>query len=694
MAIFAATIFLGSFLLFQVELIIAKIILPWFGGAAAVWTTCLLFFQIMLLLGYLYAHGLVRYFRQKSQFLIHLALLAAAAFLLPILPDASWKPAGTEAPLLRILTLLTAVVGLSFFLLSSTSPLLSYWFARACPGSSPYRLYALSNLGSMLGLLSYPTLVEPNLTIRAQAYGWSGAFLAFSAMCALASGKGTLTSQRTSATPPGPAFEEEAPPPPPPGAEQWFFWITLPASGSVLLLGVTNHLTQNVAAIPFLWVIPLSLYLLSFTLAFWSPALYPRGFYLSVLALAITGMDVLFLVSSYSISSYFIFAPFKLLLPVFCIGMFVGCMVCHGELARMVPDPRYLTRYYLAIAVGGALGGIFVGVAAPLFFRTTFELPLGISACAILALFFSVRYPSGNSMGRQLQRALLILASGMSIGIVGFMILTSFQVYKGQRLVDRNFYGVLKVDDTGTLEDRNLRRVLYHGSIVHGAQFLQPGRRREPITYHHPDSGVGLAIRSRGSSNPLRVGIIGLGAGIIAAYGRTGDVYRFYEINPLVVKIAKTEFTYIRDSRADVEVILGDGRLSLEREPQQNYDVLIADAFSGDAIPVHLLTREALQLYLRHLKKDGLLALNISNVYIDLKPVIQRLAEKAGLEAVAVDTAGNPETGANISEWVLLSAAGETLEKPPLHSAGKVLPRTPDVRMWTDDYSSLFRLLK
>jgi hypothetical protein len=347
MALFTATIFLGSFLLFQVELIIAKIILPWFGGAAAVWTTCLIFFQIMLLLGYLYAHGLARYFRPKPQFLIHLALLAAAAFLLPILPDASWKPAGTEAPLLRILTLLTAVVGLSFFLLSSTSPLLSYWFARAFPGSSPYRLYALSNLGSMLGLLSYPTLVEPNLTIRAQAYGWSGAFLAFSAMCVVAFEKGTFAPRRASPPPPGPAVGQEATPSPPPGAGRWFFWIALPACGSVLLLGVTNHLTQNVAAIPFLWVLPLSLYLLSFTLAFWGHALYPRGFYLSLLALAITGMEVMS-------SSYFIVAPLKILLPVFCIGMFVGCMVCHGELARMAPDPRYLTRYYLAIAGGGA----------------------------------------------------------------------------------------------------------------------------------------------------------------------------------------------------------------------------------------------------------------------------------------------------------------------------------------------------
>jgi len=687
MALFAATIFLGSFLLFQVELIIAKIILPWFGGGAAVWTTCLLFFQIMLLLGYLYAHGLARYFRPKSQLLIHLVLLGTAAILLPILPGASWKPTGTEEPLLRILILLTAVVGLPFFLLSSTSPLLSYWFARAFPGSPPYRLYALSNFGSMLALLSYPTIVEPYLPIRAQAYGWSGAFLAFSAMCVIASNKGTFAPRRASPTPPGPAVGQEATPSPPPGAEQWFFWIALPASGSVLLLGVTNHLTQNVAAIPFLWVIPLSLYLLSFILAFWGPALYPRGFYLSLLALAIPGMEVMFF-------SPFIVAPIKLLLPVFCIGMFVGCMVCHGELARMVPDPRYLTRYYLAIATGGALGGIFVGITAPLLFRTTYELPLGIAACAILAFVSSVRYQGGISRGRQLQRVLLILASGISIGVAGFMILTTFQISKGQRLLDRNFYGVLKVSDTGTHEDRNSRRILIHGSIIHGAQFLQLGRRREPITYFHPDSGVGLAIRSRGSSTPLRVGIIGLGAGILAAYGRTGDIYRFYEINPLVVKIAKTEFTFLRDSRADVEVILGDARLSLERETAQDYDIFIVDAFSGDAIPIHLLTREALQLYLGHLKKDGILAFHISNGYIDLGPVIQRLAEKGGMEAIAVNTAENSETGASPAEWVLLAARRETFVRPPIGRAGALLSRMRDVPVWTDDYSSLFRLLK
>jgi len=282
----------------------------------------------------------------------------------------------------------------------------------------------------------------------------------------------------------------------------------------------------------------------------------------------------------------------------------------------------------------------------------------------------------------------------MSIAVAGYMILMIFQPPKGHHLLDRNFFGVLMVVDTGTPGDRNSRRILSHSSTNHGAQYLQPDRRREPITYFHPDSGVGLAIRSLGSSNPLRVGIIGLGAGIIAAYGRIGDVYRFYEINPLMVKIAKTDFTYLRDSQAEVEVILGDARLSLEREPQQNYDVLIADAFSGDAIPIHLLTREALQQYLRHIKKDGILALHTSNRYIDLKPVIQRLADNVGMEAMAITTVENPETGAEAAEWVLLSAARETLEMPPLPGAGKALQPTPDVRMWTDDYSSLFRLLK
>jgi hypothetical protein len=685
--LFATTIFLGSFLLFQVELIIARIILPWFGGGAAVWTTCLLFFQIMLLLGYLYAHGLAQYLRPKSQFLIHLVLLGAALLLLPILPGAFWKPIGTEAPLFRILVLLTSVVGLPFFLLSSTSPLLSHWFAKAFPGTSPYWLYALSNLGSMLGLLSYPTLVEPYLSIRAQAYGWSGTFLAFSILCVFASGKGVFTPSRTFPAPSLPAGGREETPILPPGAGQRFFWIALPACGSVLLLGITNHLTQNVAPIPFLWVLPLSLYMLSFTLAFTGPAFYPRGLFLPLLAVSILGMEVL-------CTAYFSSTPLKILLAVFCTGLFAGCMVCHGELARMAPDPRHLTQYYLTIAAGGALGGILVGIAAPLFFRATYELPLGIAACGILALAASVRYPDKIGRGLRWRRALLLLACGVSLGVTAFQILSAFQTLHGVRLLARNFYGVLQVVDKGTPGDRNSLRILSHGSVLHGSQYLHPGRRREPITYFHPDSGVGLAIRSRGSSVPLRVGITGLGAGTLAAYGRPGDVYRFYEINPLVLRIAETDFSYLRDTGAKVEVVLGDARLSLERETEQQYDVFIVDAFSGDAIPIHLLTREALQLYLRNLKKDGILALNISNRYIDLKPVIRSLAEQQGMEAIAIKTGENSEEGALPAEWVLLSAVRETLGKPPILGAGTSLPQAPIVRMWTDDYSSLFRLLK
>jgi SAM-dependent methyltransferase len=448
--------------------------------------------------------------------------------------------------------------------------------------------------------------------------------------------------------------------------------VVFPACGSVLLLGITNHLTQNVAAIPFLWVLPLSLYILSFTLAFSGPAFYPRAFFLPLVAVATLGMEILFVAYSPSI-------PYPILLAVFSTGLFAGCMVCHGELARMAPDPRYLTGYYLAIAAGGAVGGVFVGIAAPLFFRTTYELPLGILACAILALAASV---------------LLLVACGSSIAIAAFPVFSDLRPPQGLRLIARNFFGVLKVVDDGPPGGWDSVRNLTHGSVNHGSQFTHPARRRTPVTYYHPNSGIGLALRSRASSAPLRVGIIGLGAGVLAAYGRPGDVYRFYEINPLVIRIAETDFSYLRDSGAKVEVALGDARLSMEREPEQLYDVFVIDAFSGDAIPIHLLTQEALRLYLRNLKKDGLLAFHISNHYIDLKPVIRRMAEQRGMAALAIKTEGNSKEGATPAEWVLLSAARETLEKRPILGAGNSLPSTPTVRTWTDDYSSLFPLLK
>jgi hypothetical protein len=548
-------------------------------------------------------------------------------------------------------------------------------------------LYAVSNLGSMLGLLSYPTLIEPFLSIRTQAYGWSIAFLAFFLLCALAARKSTCAPMPGIHESPGPADPREQSPPSPPGAARRISWVVFPACGSVLLLGITNHLTQNVAAIPFLWVLPLSLYILSFTLAFSGPAFYPRAFFLPLVAVATLGMEILFVAYSPSI-------PYPILLAVFSTGLFAGCMVCHGELARMAPDPRYLTGYYLAIAAGGAVGGVFVGIAAPLFFRTTYELPLGILACAILALAASVLDRDDRGGWQRLQRALLLVACGSSIAIAAFPVFSDLRPPQGLRLIARNFFGVLKVVDDGPPGGWDSVRNLTHGSVNHGSQFTHPARRRTPVTYYHPNSGIGLALRSRASSAPLRVGIIGLGAGVLAAYGRPGDVYRFYEINPLVIRIAETDFSYLRDSGAKVEVALGDARLSMEREPEQLYDVFVIDAFSGDAIPIHLLTQEALRLYLRNLKKDGLLAFHISNHYIDLKPVIRRMAEQRGMAALAIKTEGNSKEGATPAEWVLLSAARETLEKRPILGAGNSLPSTPTVRTWTDDYSSLFPLLK
>ncbi len=683
-AFFAATIFLGSFLLFQVELIVAKIILPWFGGVASVWTTCMLFFQIMLLLGYLYAHGLARFARPRVQFFLHAALLASAALLLPVLPSASWKPDGTEVPAVLILTMLTSVVGLPFLLLSSTSPLLSSWFTRAFPGKSPYWLYAMSNLGSMLGLLSYPTLVEPNLAIKAQAYAWSAAFLAFSAMCVYAAAKSAFApAPEGEATPARGGPEAESPSP---GELDRFFWIALPACGSVLLLGVTNHLAQNVVSLPFLWVAPLSLYLLSFILAFSGPAMYPRAFYAPLLAASVVGMTVLCLKTVDGVS-------LKILIPVFLGGMFAGCMVCHGELARMAPHPRYLTPYYLAVSAGGALGGIFVGVAAPQLFRTTHELPLGIAACSILALASMARGSGGAGARMWLLKGPLALACAVSVAGAAYFFSPTFRPPPQQRLAERNFYGVLKVAERGAPGRRSWRRIIYNGSVDHGIQFLSPERKREAVSFYHPGSGVGLAIRSRDGSKPVRVGVIGLGAGILATYGRPGDVYRFYEINPLVVKVAKTEFSYLNDTAAGVEVVLGDARLSMEREPSQRYDVFVVDAFSGDSIPAHLLTREALDLYLRHLERDGVLAFHITNWYIDLKPVLGRHAMETGMKTLSVVTEGNKETGAAYTRWVLLSADPENFRKSPISGAGTPLPASPDMPLWTDDYSSLIPLL-
>ncbi|MBI1789488.1 MAG: fused MFS/spermidine synthase [Acidobacteria bacterium] len=679
MLLYAATIFVSAFLLFQVQPVIAKIILPWFGGSAGVWTTCLLFFQMVLLGGYLYSHWTIRWLRPRRQALLHIALLAASLLLLPVAPNPSWKPAGDEDPTLRILGLLAATIGLPYFLLSTTGPLLQAWFARdpAMEGRTPYRLYALSNLGSMLALLSYPVLVEPFLATRWQALGWSGAFTLFIVLCGWTALRG-----RGHAALPENASETSTPRP---DAGRMALWAGLAACASTLLLAVTNHLCQNVAAITFLWVLPLSLYLLSFILCFDSDGWYQRRLFLLMLAVALGSM-------AYALNADSENMPLKLAVPLFSIGMFVCCMVCHGELARLKPDPRHLTSFFLMISLGGALGGVFVGILAPRIFPGYWELPAGLAACALLILMLLHDDPT-SPFYQSVWKPEWLIAVALATALTGYLVYGIKGSLSATRVAVRNFYGGLLVSDSGEGEDAT--RSLTHGTINHGEQYLAPSRRRRPTTYYGPRSGAGVAIAELASRGPEHVGVIGLGTGTLATYGRAGDRYRFYEINPLVIHLANSEFTFLRDCRAKLDVVLGDARLSLEREPVQGFDVLAVDAFSSDSIPVHLLTEEAFRLYFRHLKPGGVLAVHVSNKFLDLKPIVEQAAVALGKPARMVDTDDDEDDSAVFgSTWILLAGDDAFFARPPVKEAIHPLPHRPDLRIWTDDFSNLYRILK
>ncbi|HLK60499.1 MAG TPA: hypothetical protein VKU00_28315, partial [Chthonomonadaceae bacterium] len=571
---YATTIFISAFLLFQVQPIITKIILPWFGGSAAVWTTCLLFFQVVLLLGYLYAHGSVRLLRPVVQGRVHTVLLAVSLFALPILPHESWKPTPTTDPTLGILLLLAATVGLPYFLLSTTGPLLQAWYANnnqeteGSPRPFPYRLYALSNIGSMLALLGYPTLVEPFLTLRWQAYLWTFGYVVFVLLCAFVAlrtrGNVWTSAESTSAEAEGitlsagreaegiqngnPVENVTSSATRPPGWRDYLLWTLLAACSCTLLLAVTTHLTQNVAPIPFLCILPLSLYLLSFIVCFgkrewrWSPLFLPLP---AVALVAMTGFLSLSITQIQGMR-LFQFAPMILvMILVMTSGLFICCLFCHGELARRKPTPRYLTVFYLMISLGGALGGIFVGLVAPHLFRGEYELQIGLALCALLVLFTLYW-----DMLQLWQRAAWIMMAGVTCMLLFALLRQALDMTRGYRRLERNFYGVLKVGEKRWQNPERNRRVLTNGTIMHGDQFTSPDRRRQPTSYYWSETGVGLALREGQEHGPMRVGMIGLGTGTLASYGQKGDVYHFYEINPLVVELAQTEFTYLHDTPA------------------------------------------------------------------------------------------------------------------------------------------------
>ncbi len=662
---------------------IGKIILPWFGGSAAVWSTCLLFFQAALLAGYLYAHRSTQSLRPKWQAILHIALMAASLALLPILPSPRWEPAHAGDPSLRILLLLAATIGLPYLLLSTTSPLLQAWYVAAKPGAIPYRLFALSNFGSLLALLSYPFLVEPALTTHAQAYGWSAIYAAFVLICAAVA----WTAMR-SAAPAKPREAAASDPAPPPSWKIRILWTALAACASTLLLAVSSHLSANVAPIPFLWVLPLAVYLLSFILCFERDKVYHRGVFFPLLVIALDGSAVAIYINEGNLNIAWA-------IPTFVLALFVCCMVCHGELARLKPHPRHLTGFYLMISLGGTLGGVFVAIIAPHLFHTYLELPLSMVACSALAVI--ALWASANKWTSRIPiTAVRIAMIAFTIGLAIHLGYEKHQEDRIFRLSLRNFYGVLRVRDLapGEEESSAVRRLI-HGTINHGEQLLDARMRDEPTSYYGPYSGMGRAITYLQKRGPVRIAVIGLGAGVTAAFCRAGDFFRFYEINPLALSIASTWFTFLRDCKADHAVLLGDARLTLESQPSQQYDLMAIDAFSSDAIPVHLLTREAFALYFRHLKPSGILAVHVSNRYLNLVPVVAGNAHDFGKTAMDVDDEDEEADYYTNSDWVLVSGDAAIFKDAQFKSSSVSPAQTrAGLRPWTDDYSNLFQILK
>ena len=679
---FSLTIFWGAFLLFLVQPLIARFILPWFGGGPAVWTTCMLFFQLLLLGGYAYAHFSISRLTPRRQVITHLVLLALAVALLPITPGDDWKPNDGSHAAGHILLLLLGCLGLPYLVLSATGPLLQAWFSKANPGVSPYRLYALSNVGSLLALLIYPFYLEPQLSRQAQADGWSwglAIYAGLTAWCGLKVWKSAAADGETAKQ-----AEAEAPA----SAGRKLLWFALPACGVMLLLAITNKLCQDIAVVPFLWVLPLSLYLLSFIISFDSPRWYHRAFWIPLLAVLL-GLVVQNL---YKAESHPDITP---LATLYLGTLFVACMVCHGEVYRLRPGASRLTGFYLSLSAGGAAGGLFVALVAPFVFPDYFELHLALFLTAALVLVVlrqDSTLPLREGRARWAWAVPFVALTALGYGLAD-VATTSL---RGSLSTTRGFYGVLKVNDNDAGNEGLHHLTLQHGATIHGLQYVDPEKRTDPSSYYTSTSGIGRLLRAHKPGGGRRVGAIGLGCGTLAAWGRAGDTFRFYEINHDVAHLATSTFTYLKDSKAKTELVMGDARLSMEREADQQYDVIVLDAFSSDAIPVHLLTLEAFDHYQRHLKPDGAIVVHVSNRYLDLHPVVYRIADKIGFPAITIDDndTAYEDAGFYGSDWIIMTRNEVLLQQPLLRDVTKETVEFPArIMYWTDERSDLLSIL-
>jgi hypothetical protein len=763
---YALTIFLSAFLLFQVQPLIGRYILPWFGGTPAVWTSCMLFFQSALLGGYAYAHWTTNFLRPRAQAGLHLLLLTLSMISLPITPDTSWKPVGSEMPVGRILLLLTATIGAPYFLLSSTGPLMQGWFAQTHPNKSPYRLYALSNVGSLLALITYPFAFEPFLALQTQGMMWSWGYLAF-ALCAgwcawkqmprAVSAQERFTAEPTGERPlqvteilPSNGTAEKRP-----GIESLILWLALSACGSVVFLATTNQLCQEISVVPALLVLPLALYLLSFVICFDNERWYHRG----VFALMLIGS----VIWATFVLSHGVEESFWAQLAAYPLAMFACVMCCHGELVRSKPHPRYLTLFFLTISVGGALGGMIVALAAPYFFLSNWEYHLGLIGTGLLLSYSMFRYPSPRPVLNANEWGWVVLAT-IWMAVAGVLFTQAREEVTECKFITRNFYGVLKV------KENDSTNTLVHGRIMHGFQFRDDERRHWPTSYYGPNSGISIAMSfhpRRQTGIPLRVGVVGLGTGTIAALAKEGDSMRFYEINPAVLALSDPEFrflkngtatppdngqggdrffTYLTDSNAAIEVVLGDARVQMEHElaahDSQQFDVLAIDAFSSDSIPMHLLTKECVEVYFKQLKsghrfrprrsrphpclavyfkhlrsghsflprrarphpcvavyfkrkprRDGVLALHISNRVVNLRGICRGLAKEFNTTCLLIDSDDDDDVGESGATWVLLTRNKDFFMTPEVEQATTPWDEDdPGPLLWTDDFCSILQL--
>ncbi len=678
---YAITIFVSAFLLFLVQPMLAKFILPWFGGGSVVWTSAMIFFQFVLLLGYGYAHFSSKWLKPRTGAMVHISLLVIALVFLPIIPSAGWKPVGDEEPALRILLLLAATIGLPYLLLSSTSPLVQAWFARSLGNGSltttsanPYRLFALSNFASFGALIAYPLAFEPLLRLNTQAWVWSIGFILFAVLCASLA---WYSASRATSNLPSTISEAQSTLDEKPGWSQIIVWLGLSAMGSVMLLAVSNHLTHEIPSIPLLWVAPLALYLLSFVLTFDSSRWYKRDFFVGLFSVSLITMAVLLVNTDWAFKIYWH-------IGIFLVGLFIACMVCHGELVLQKPQPKHLTLFYLTVSAGGVIGGVLVGLVAPAVLNGYFELEIALVEFALILLLLHLKRGTGF--------ALITITTLIAVCIPTWIRIDKYS--SGTIEMTRNAYGVLRVREYDKGEDSHYYS-LTHGAILHGNQYQKSEFRRSATTYYKSGSGIGRTLLEL-EGKPIKVGVIGLGTGTLATYGDTDDVYRFYDINPEVIRIARSKFTYLADSEAKIETVLGDARLQLERElatgENQQFDVLAVDAFSSDSIPMHLITDEAVKLYVKHMKPTGLIAFHTSNRFLELKPILLRLAENNGLEFAYLhqEDSGN----STVSDWVLLTKNKAFLRKPGIEAITKPVLPEPKWQMWTDDYHNLLQVLK